>query len=247
MTGSTVPTRHNDEADALVRRVLDAARAFRGGVRRENGRELPLGTKAIRTRDALLASAYKQFATNGYQATSVAEIAKHAGVSLGAFYQYFRDRADILLTLVGLGVTEQLRENNRRWDPARGRIGLRRIIATFVRAYVDSAEFQAVWEEVSHVDKRMAALRRDLSRLFTGAVEDALTEGAECGLVRSDLDPASTARALTAMVDRYCYTTYVFDPPAEGPPSVDDSVDLLTALWADAIGLVEGAGRASSE
>lgn len=230
-------------SDELVRRVLDAARRAREGVRREDGRELPLGKKAARTRDALLAAAYDAFVEDGYLGTSVGDIAERSGTSLGTFYQYFRDRADVLATLVSIGVLELVRENGRRWDPARGRLGLRRVIATFVEAYQASSAFQGVWEEVTHVDEDMAALRRDLSRLFTYAVEEALVEGAELGLVRGDLHPAEVARALTAMTDRYCYMSYVFDPPPAGPPSVDDTADLLTALWADAIGLREaGAG-----
>lgn len=235
--------RHNEQPEEVVRRVLDVTRAAREGVRRENGRELPLGAKAERTRDALLAAAYELFGEQGYQATSVADIAERAGVSLGTFYQYFRDRADILTTLVGIGVLALLRENNHRWDASRGRIGLRRVIAAFVEAYARSAAFQSVWEEVTHVDRNMAALRRDLSRLFTRAVEESLADGAAQGLVRCDLDPADMARALTSMVDRYCYMAYVFDPRPGGPPPTDDTVDLLTTLWADAIGLVEPGPR----
>jgi hypothetical protein len=91
----------------------------------------------------------------------------------------------------------------------------------------------------------LAALRRDLSYVFTHAITAGLTDGAALGLVRSDLDPQQMAQALTAMVDRYCYMTFVFDRSPEQPTAVDDAVDLLTALWADAIGLVEGAGLPS--
>jgi len=41
-------------------------------------------------------------------------------------------------------------------------------------------------------------------------------------------------------VDRDCYVAFVFDPPEGGAPSVDEVVDVLTALWADAIGLADG-------
>jgi AcrR family transcriptional regulator len=245
MTTPSPTAREDENPDELVRRVLDAARGAREGIRRENGREFPLGGKAARTRNALLAAAYDLFAAEGYQATSVADIAERAGVSLGAFYQYFRDRSDILGTLVRIGVLELLRGNQRRWDPARGRIGLRRVIAGFVEAYVSTLSFQAVWEEVTHVEEEMAGLRRDLSRLFTNAIEGAIAEGAEAGILRCDLDAGGMARALTAMVDRYCYVTYVFDPPTGGPPAVDDTADLLTELWADALGLAESHGRAS--
>jgi hypothetical protein len=43
--------------------------------------------------------------------------------------------------------------------------------------------------------------------------------------------------ALSGMVDRYCYVTYVFDPPEAGPPPAAESADLLTRLWASAVGL----------
>lgn len=239
----TVSERHDESADALVRRVLQAAEGAREGLRRENGQEFPLGGKAARTRNALLAAAYERFAANGYRATSVADIAEAAGVSLGTFYQYFRDRSDVLGTLVRIGVLELVRGNQQRWDPARGRIGLRRVIAGFVGAYVSTLDFQSVWEEVTHVEREMADLRRDLSRLFTNAIEEGIKEGAAADILRCDLDAAGMARALTAMVDRYCYVTYIFDPPRGGPPSVDDTADLLTELWADALGLVESRGR----
>lgn len=227
------------DAEDLVRRVLDAAKAAHQGVRREDGRELPLGEKARRTRDAVLEAAYEAFSENGYQRTSVGEIAERAGVSLGTYYQYFRDRKDCLSTIVNIAVLDYLRGNRRIWDPGGGRAALRRVIAGFVRLYAETAPFQAMWEEVTHVDEDMAALRRDLSRIFILGTERALVEGAERELLRDDIDVAGAARALAAMVDRYCYSVYVFDPPPGGPPPVADTVDLLTALWAGAVGLAE--------
>jgi AcrR family transcriptional regulator len=232
----------SDLAEPPGERVLAAATAVREGVRREGGLERPLGKKAARTRLQLLAAAFEVFSAQGYQATSVSDIADAAGVSLGAFYQYFRDRSDIMTTLVGTRVLELLEGSRRRWEPARGRLGLRRVIAGFVETYAASPRFQAVWEEVTHVDPEMAALRRDLTNVFTSAVERALVDGAAAGIVRDDLDPAGMARALTSMVDRHCYVTWVLAPP-EDAPSVDDTVDLLTGLWADAIGLVESGAQ----
>jgi hypothetical protein len=84
----------------------------------------------------------------------------------------------------------------------------------------------------------MADLRRETTRMFTDALEASLRDGIEAGLVRRDLDVAATARALTAMVDRYCYLTYVFDPPA-AKPSPDETAELLTTLWADALRLAD--------
>lgn len=220
-------------------RIVKAASEADDAVRRERGRELPLGKKAARTRLALLGAAYEVFSERGYQATSVGDIAERAGVSLGAFYQYFRDRSEIMATLVEAGSAEMLQGHVQRWDASRGRLGLRRMLARFVEGYRSSAPFQRVWEEVRHVDDDLAALYRSLAREMNGAVEASLREASDKGFVRADLDPAETARALTAMVDRYCYLTFVFDPPDDDPLAADDVIDLLTTLWADAIGLVE--------
>jgi AcrR family transcriptional regulator len=205
-------------------------------LRREGDREVPAGPRAQKTRQALLTAAAELFAQQGYLDTTVGQIAELAGVGLGTFYQYFRDRADIITTLVRTTVTGVLKVD-RRWDPSRGRHGVRSVLGAFVRWYAATAPFQSVWEEVTHVQPEMAALRRETTRMFTHALETSLAEGADAGVVRSDLDLNATARALTAMVDRYCYLTYVFDPPSGGVPTADETADLLTALWADALRL----------
>lgn len=223
---------------ATVARVLAAANAARDGTRRENGRSLPLGPKARRTRQALLGAAYERFEANGYHQTSVSDIAAAAGVSLGTFYQYFRDRSDVMAALIGNVVVRALDRPEGMFDPEAGRLGLRRVLAAFVRTYAATARFQVAWEQATHLDAELASLRRDLTRLYVAATEESLRRGQAEGLVRASLDPAVTAVALNAMVDRYCYLTYVFDPP-DVPPTVDEAVDEITRLWADGIGLQE--------
>jgi AcrR family transcriptional regulator len=206
-------------------------------VRREGDRELPAGPRAIRTRNSLLLAAGELFAEQGYLETTVGQISERAGVALGTFYQYFRDRADIITTLVRLTIVDVLKVD-RRWDPSRGRRGLQRVIAAFARTYVATAPFQSVWEEVTHIQPDMADLRRETTRMFTDALEASLRDGVAGGFVRDDLDIPAMARALTSMVDRYCYMTYVFDPP-ESKPSADETAALLTTLWADALRLAD--------
>jgi AcrR family transcriptional regulator len=205
-------------------------------VRRDGDRELPLGPKAHRTREAILAAAAARFGEQGYQRTTVADVAEAAGVSLGTVYQYFRDRADLVAALVHRSVATLLeRDTNFRFGD--GRPGLERVIGNFVHSYAAWSDMAGVWEEVSHVDDDLAELRRTLGRIFTETVERELRRAARAGRLDAALDPALTARALTGMVDRYCYVTYVFDPPADGPPSPAESAAVLARLWAGAIGL----------
>ena len=217
---------------------LSIADAFaERAVRREGDRELPLGPKARRTRAAILETAAALFAEHGYQGTSVADVAAAAGVSLGTVYQYFRDRSDLVAALLQVHVTGMLTQTDARWRASEGAPGLYRVLHNFVASYGEQTAMARVWEEVCHLDDDLAELRRTLSRVFTGVVAQELKRAGEAGLLRNDLDPELAAAALAGMVDRYCYVTYVFDPPGDGPPSAEESATLLTQLWASAVGL----------
>ena len=115
------------------------------------------------------------------------------------------------------------------WLPARERMLLR-----FVSGYSEAAPFWAMWEEVTHTDERLAAVRRDLSRLLEDMVATELRRGRRQGRLTTPRDARATARALTAMVDRFCYMTYVFDP-ADPPMPAEQAVPLLADLWLRAI------------
>lgn len=210
-------------------RVLAAIESARAGGRREGDTEVPLGRKAARTRAALLEAAGRVFMDQGYSSTSVGDIATEAGVSLGAFYQYFRDRADVLGALVAEGAMRMLEDASQAWVPNEGRDGVHRVLHAFVTHYQASSKFQKVWEEVTHVEGELAALRRELGRTYMLAVETALRMGQAEGSIRADLDAANASVALTSMVDRTCYLRFVFDrQPGVG---VDPVVDSLTDLW----------------
>src|SRR3954466_3056199 len=148
-------------------RVLAAIVTATSGGRREGDSEVPLGRKATRTRAALLDAARTVFTEQGYSSTSRGDIAGAAGVSLGAFYQYFRDRADILATLVGEGAQRMLDDASQVWRPNEGRDGVHPVLHAFVTHYRASSKFQKVWEEVTHVDGDLADLRRELVRTYT--------------------------------------------------------------------------------
>lgn len=206
------------------------------GLRRDGDQDLPLGPRARATRERILVAAADRFSVNGYRNTSVADIAAAAGVGLGTVYQYFRDRADIVRFLARNRVATRLNPTEVGWRAADGIAGLERMLANFITGYAETAPLAAVWEEVVHVEPELAEMRRRLGRQFTDAVARELKRAAKAGLVRDDLDPAMSALALTAMADRFCFLTYVFDPDDE-PTAPDVAAREIALLWANAIGL----------
>lgn len=57
----------------------------------------PMQKRSIATKDKIAQSGFKLFCKKGYHKTNTTEIAKHAHVSTGALYSYFRDKRDIYI------------------------------------------------------------------------------------------------------------------------------------------------------
>ena len=193
-----------------------------------------MGPRAHRTREAILEGAAELFGQRGFRGTTVGDIAAASGISVGTVYQYFRDRTEILSVLVQRYVRTMLSKTDTTWRAEEGVDGLRRVLGNFVESYVEVARMAGVWEEVTHLDERLADLRRGLNRAFAGAVETELRRAASAGIARSDVEASAAARALTGMIDRYCYETYVFNPPPQVPDAAT-SADVLAKLWASAV------------
>jgi len=67
--------------------------------------------KKTATRDALIAAALGMIARDGYEETTVAQIAREAGVAKGTFFNYFQTKEDVLIQVVQgqlLWIQEQL-------------------------------------------------------------------------------------------------------------------------------------------
>jgi AcrR family transcriptional regulator len=72
-----------------------------------------LKAKGLNTRAAILDSAQGVFKDLGYYQTSISEITRRCGVSIGTFYQYFKNKEQIFLELNDLIVS-------RFWEKAEG-------------------------------------------------------------------------------------------------------------------------------
>jgi AcrR family transcriptional regulator len=60
----------------------------------------PQQERSRRARDSLLYASLALFAENGYEATTVDEITRRAGVAVGAFYLHFRSKRQVLHVLM---------------------------------------------------------------------------------------------------------------------------------------------------
>ena len=68
----------------------------------------PQQERSIAKKKKIIEAGYDLFSRVGYHATNTAEIAKHAGVSTGIVYGYFKDKRDILLDVLDIYIDKAL-------------------------------------------------------------------------------------------------------------------------------------------
>jgi AcrR family transcriptional regulator len=77
-----------------------------GSVQHRGGR---VERRKARTRANLLAAARHLFAARGIERATIAEIAEHADIAIGSFYNYFSTKDELLDALIEQALSEQLR------------------------------------------------------------------------------------------------------------------------------------------
>jgi AcrR family transcriptional regulator len=239
---------HVDELEAFVspRSTVHAARSVpqpRGGPK--GGRKQNLGTseterradgppsaRGRRARAEFEHAARELFATEGYFRTTVEDIAKAAGRTKAAFYRYFANREQLLISLSDEFTHEV---------PARaGAAAIRPQSAddwpfflSAAQAYRDSyvanrGVMVAVFQ-LATVDERFAARQTEIRKFGQDIIEDTVRQAQRHGYCQ-ELDPAIAAGALAAMIEHFCFVSL---GQVVGHLAVDETkaVETIATLW----------------
>ncbi len=76
-----------------------------------------LTPKGLATRAALLDAAHQVFKDSGYYGSSVSEITRRLGISMGSFYQYFKNKEQVFLELSDLILSRFMARAGKLPDP----------------------------------------------------------------------------------------------------------------------------------
>jgi AcrR family transcriptional regulator len=194
-----------------------------------------LTARGSRTRETLVAAARTVFERDGYRDAKIADISAEAGVATGSFYTYFQRKEDVFAA-----VMEQLQEETlhprlvEAADPEDPVAVIEAANRAYLQTYRRNAKLMALLEEAQHLDPDVLALRLRRARLFAQRNARAIRKLQQRGLCDQTVDPLLTAHAISAMVSRTAYMTFV---QGELKTSMDELVRTLTRLWAGAIGL----------
>lgn len=152
-------------------------------------------------RQAILEAALEVFIGRGYQLATIDDISSRSGLSVGAIYRYFRNKGEIMLTLVEarLGRTPELFERLTRatGDPMERLEAAVGLFASALRVrHPATGRLLLVTLAEAVQDGEVRNGLHDRFRGLVGYLQGVIDEGVAAGMFRPDVD----ARVLAALL-----------------------------------------------
>jgi TetR/AcrR family acrAB operon transcriptional repressor len=176
--------------------------------------------EAAATRKILLDAALVVFSAKGYTATRLEDVAEQAGVTRGAIYWHFKNKADLHNTLM----VEFSQRANTIIEAAIAEGGsftdiLRRVLTHLFTYLETDADFRAVNEltlfktELTEELREGWQMKLDAINALVQSHAGVMREGIASGDLRPDLDPLEAARAFLSFSNGAA-SLWLMDPTA---------------------------------
>ncbi|MFO8045603.1 MAG: TetR family transcriptional regulator [Halomonas sp.] len=163
--------------------------------------------EAAATREALLDAAEEIFLDKGVARTSLEQIARHAGMTRGAVYWHFKNKADLfqaMLNRVRMPFRELVEEIG---DPSLTERPLEAIRLAILKGFerLEQPRYRRVYAILIHHcevfgDIDPLAMQNEMAEEACGALADYLTCSSRLGQLRDDLSPEIAAELMQAML-----------------------------------------------
>ena len=181
-----------------------------------------LRAKGMATRAAILEAAHQVFKENGYYGSSVSEITRRCGISMGNFYLYFKNKEQLFLELNDLIISRFVARTGSLPPPGHPfKERLREAIRFLYDHTRENFAFHRILGESELTDRVTVAYYETLARFY----RNFFRAEAQRGSIRA-LDPAVIAYGLIGI----CYFNSLDWGPAEKKLPPSQTVDSITAL-----------------
>ncbi len=163
----------------------------------------PLPEAREQRRRAILDSAVRVFATHGFSAARIRDIASGAGVAEGTIYLYFEGKDDLLLTAFRDRVSEFVRSVS---EVMAAESPFEERLARFVRTQFESIQADPPLATVLLLETRQSSqfyrgAVRDVLKEYAQAIDRLLASGVERGEVGAGADVALVRRMLIGALE----------------------------------------------
>ena len=177
----------------------------------------------------ILEAAVKIFARQGFHQSTVAQIAKEAGVADGTIYLYFKNKNDILVQFfsyrakqVFVSFREAVDEAETSADKLRNLV--RRHLAEFQR----DKDGAVVYQVETHQNSRLAEAQiKEMSKMYRDLISEIVEQGQQEGTIRRDLYVGLVKRFIIGAVDEVINTWLHSDGEYDLVSMADPLVELF--------------------
>ena len=187
---------------------------------------IPQQKRSIETRKKILVAAKDQFAEHGFHGTNAKEIAATAGVSVGSFYSYFKDKKALFMEIFREHIEEKVVRilSEHRVDPNDRRKSVYRLIKAMAEAHDPYPQFHREVLAMRYSDPEVEALFDEIDRQGLEHVETFIAQF-EDKLRITDFKTA--ARIISAAVEEIICSITIFGHDEDAERLLDGLTDMI--------------------
>jgi TetR/AcrR family fatty acid metabolism transcriptional regulator len=175
----------------------------------------------------ILEAAVKVFAEQGFFQSTVAQIAKQAGVADGTIYLYFKSKDDILVQFYEYRtrqVFERFRESVEQASTAIDK--LRNLVRTHLREFQKDPNMAIVYQVETHQHRPVAQESiKAMAKMYRDLIDEVVEQGQQEGTIRHNLFMGLVKRLINGAVDEvinaWIHTGRTYDLVSMADPLVD--------------------------
>jgi len=177
----------------------------------------------------ILEAAIRVFARQGFYQSTVAQIAREAGVADGTIYLYFKNKDDILVQFFNYRtkqVFDRFRAAVNQSDNSQDK--LRSLIRRHLTEFQRDRNMAVVYQVETHQNSRLAEAQiREMSQMYQDLVSEIVETGQQEGSIRKDLYVGLVKRFILGAVDEVINTWLHSDKNYDLVSMADPLVDLF--------------------
>ena len=189
----------------------------------------------------ILEAAVKVFARQGFHQSTVAQVAKEAGVADGTIYLYFKNKDDILVQFFSFRakqVFESFREEVDRAETSSDK--LRNLVRRHLAEFQRDRDGAVVYQVETHQNSRLAEAQiKEMSKMYRDLISEIIEQGQQEGTIRKDLYVGLVKRFIIGAVDEVINTWL----HSNGEYDLVSMADPLVELFMKGIGSSQRSGQ----
>ena len=151
----------------------------------------------------ILEAAVVVFAEQGFLQSTVAQVAKQAGVADGTIYLYFKNKDDILIQIYDYKTKEVFEQFRKAVDAGvSAEQKLRNLVRTHLEEFQKDINMAIVYQAETHQHRRLAQdVIKEMSKWYRDIITEVVELGQEEGTMRRNLYLGLVMRLVTGAID----------------------------------------------